>query len=139
MEKFLKSLFQSDKGKAREEPEDDKEPPPLEGRRKLSVSRSGRMKQANKKRLSLSLDIYGDDQHQMQEKIKTREYHVHSMSAPVADSNQRRSKTDIKSSTEDDRFPKKESHKLPEALVLEDKIKTPEEEIDSAFEIIEKT
>lgn len=62
MAKFLKSIFQptdvrrtvSYEGSSEEDRE-----PPLDGRRKLSISRSGRMKQAQKKRLSLTLDIYG--------------------------------------------------------------------------------
>lgn len=61
MAKFIKSIFHpSERRKSRyEEGEEDKAvAPPLDGRRKLSISRSGRMRQANKKRHSLSLELY---------------------------------------------------------------------------------
>lgn len=65
MAKFLKSIFNpAEKRKVPrhdDATEDDKvEEPPMDGRRKLSISRSGRMKQANRKRHSLSLDLYGE-------------------------------------------------------------------------------
>lgn len=65
MAKFLKSIFNTSERRKLPrhecEAEDDKtDSPPLDERRKLSISRSGRLKQANKKRHSLSLDLYGD-------------------------------------------------------------------------------
>jgi hypothetical protein len=59
MAKFIKSLFQTEKKPVVLEEIAD-EPPSLDSRRKLSVSRSGRMKHSQKKRLSLTLDIFGD-------------------------------------------------------------------------------
>lgn len=63
MAKFIKSFFHtSDKKRSsRGLVLDEDVPPPLDDRRKLSISRSGRMKQANKKRRSLCLDLYGDE------------------------------------------------------------------------------
>lgn len=67
MAKFLKSIFNpAEKRKVSQyetEGGDEKTENslPMDDRRKLSISRSGRMKQANKKRHSLSLDLYGDE------------------------------------------------------------------------------
>lgn len=62
MAKFIKSIFHtSERRKSRyEEGEEDRNNvvPPMDGRRKLSISRSGRMRQANRKRNSLSLELY---------------------------------------------------------------------------------
>ncbi|XP_050357781.1 uncharacterized protein LOC126778318 [Nymphalis io] len=122
MAKFIKSIFHnSDRRRSSryEESEDDKPnaAPPLDGRRKLSISRSGRMRQANRKRHSLSLELYNHEI-QMTEKIKSNEYHTNNQKQTVIDINQTTNfSTQLNQSTE---------------------IKTPEEEIDIAFEIIEK-
>ncbi|XP_045526460.1 uncharacterized protein LOC123715480 [Pieris brassicae] len=99
MAKIIKSIFNtSERRKSRfEDKEEDVPSPDL--RRKLSISRSGRMRQANKKRQSLSLEVYGQEH---QDKQKT---------------------VDQKSETK-----RRQSTEL-----------SPEEEIDSAFEIIDKT
>lgn len=66
MAKFLKSLFQTtpDKRKISQYGTEHEAlgdvTPPMGGRRKLSISRSGRMKQTNRKRHSISLDLYGE-------------------------------------------------------------------------------
>ncbi|CAH2059364.1 unnamed protein product, partial [Iphiclides podalirius] len=121
MAKFIKSLFQNtpDKRKPSQyggEHEDLSDiTPPMGGRRKLSISRSGRMKQTNRKRHSISLDIYGENL-QSTEKPKSVEYHVNAPGKQTdlnkVDKQQRRHSSEVK---------------------------TPEEEIDIAFNIIDKT
>ncbi|XP_013138024.1 PREDICTED: uncharacterized protein LOC106102948 [Papilio polytes] len=121
MAKFIKSFFQTPSDKRRNSQygeEDGTLTPPLGGRRKLSISRSGRMKQSNKKRHSISLDLYGENL-QSSEKIKTVEYHVN---APVNQS----VKNDLK---HDDKVERRHSME----------VRTPEEEIDIAFNVIDKT
>ncbi|RVE48257.1 hypothetical protein evm_007114 [Chilo suppressalis] len=155
MAKFLKSFFQTEKRSHSYEgsAEDDKTdlPPPMEGRRKLSVSRSGRMKQAQKKRLSLSLEIFGNDALQIQEKPKTLEYHVNSISKSPLPVNRRRRSGDSKISSDSEKNAKsekslsiatsetdaKQKRNIGEHNI--EQKKTPEEEIDTAFEIIDKT
>lgn len=58
---FLKSIFTPEKKKDSTLDEEDKNDftPPFDERRKLSISRSGKMKQANKLRNALSSDLYG--------------------------------------------------------------------------------
>lgn len=63
MAKFIKSIFYTnDRRKNSKHEEGDEEKVtnalPLDGRRKLSISRSGRMKHSNRKRHSLSLELY---------------------------------------------------------------------------------
>ncbi|KAL0811403.1 hypothetical protein ABMA28_009806 [Loxostege sticticalis] len=148
MAKFLKSIFQptdvrrtvSYEGSS----EDDREPP-LDGRRKLSISRSGRMKQAQKKRLSLSLDIYGaEGQNLPTEKPKSVEYHVNPASPPIRDnSNQRRRSGDSRTSTDSGKVVLR-SQRNQVTVVSKEKrntnpvVMSPDDEIDSAFEIIDK-
>lgn len=65
MAKFLKNIFHTtDRRKAphyESELEDERSESPQSGTtRHLFISRSGRMRQANKKRHSLTLEIYGD-------------------------------------------------------------------------------
>ncbi|CAK1541045.1 unnamed protein product [Leptosia nina] len=103
MAKIIKSLFTtSERRKSRlEDKEEDN--PPQDLRRKLSISRSGRMRQANKKRQVLSLDVYGQE---IQNSDKQKQ-------------------VDLKDNAE---VKRRQSTEL-----------SPEEEIDSAFEIIDKT
>ncbi|XP_039760646.1 uncharacterized protein LOC120634237 [Pararge aegeria] len=110
MAKFIKSFFTNDRRKNScfEESEEDKNIAlSLDGRRKLSLSRSGRMKQTNKKRHSLSLDVYNQDI-QMSEKPRNTELQTASVTKDNKPENVRRSLS-------------------------------AEEEIDTAFEIINKT
>ncbi|CAG9794776.1 unnamed protein product [Diatraea saccharalis] len=154
MAKFLKSFFQTEKRSHSYEgsSEDDRMdlPSTMEGRRKLSVSRSGRMKQAQKKRLSLSLDIYGNDTLQMPEKPKKMEYHVNPITSTANFTNQRRRSGDSKTSSESDKSIKSEEKNDPKTteivqdakqrkMDIVEKVKTPEEEIDTAFQIIDNT
>ncbi|CAK1594556.1 unnamed protein product [Parnassius mnemosyne] len=125
MAKYIKSFFQTapDKRKnSQSGTENDGDvsdlTPHLSGRRKLSISRSGRMKQTNKKRHSISLEIYGANL-QCTEKPKTVEYHVN---APV---NQTVKTTDLNN---EDKLQRRHSTD----------VRTPEEEIDIAFNIIDK-
>lgn len=64
MAKLLKSIFNTaERRKAPQEGEEEDEKhvtPPMDSRRQLSISRSGRLRQANKKRHSLTLELYGD-------------------------------------------------------------------------------
>ncbi|XP_034837222.1 uncharacterized protein [Maniola hyperantus] len=111
MAKFIKSFFNTTerrKNSRYEENEEDKSNPLPLGR-KLSISRSGRMKQAIKKRHSLSLDVYNQDT-QNAEKPKNTE----------VQKTQRPSVTENITKTEN-------------RLSL-----NVEEEIDTAFEIIHK-
>ncbi|XP_013185146.1 uncharacterized protein LOC106130768 [Amyelois transitella] len=141
MAKYLKSLFTPSEKKSRtivyEGDLEDGEPP-MDSRRKLSISRSGRLKQANKKRHSLSKDLYGEN-YTPAERPKTMEYHVNQPVKPdiTIDSNRRWSAdakvaepTDEKSTnlnpTVVDRRPSTDARVL-------------ETEIDNAFEAIDKT
>nr|XP_026498801.1 uncharacterized protein LOC113402709 [Vanessa tameamea]XP_026498802.1 uncharacterized protein LOC113402709 [Vanessa tameamea]XP_026498803.1 uncharacterized protein LOC113402709 [Vanessa tameamea] len=122
MAKFIKSIFHTtDRRRTSryEESEEDKPnvAPPLDGRRKLSISRSGRMRQANRKRHSLSLELYNHEI-QMTEKSKCNEYHTN---------NQKQASIEINQTTN-----------FSNQLNQTTEIKSPEEEIDSAFEIIDK-
>ncbi|CAB3258382.1 unnamed protein product [Arctia plantaginis] len=123
----------------------------MDGRRQLSISRSGRLRQANKKRHSLTLELYGDTIDIDQIKKHTHvEYHVHgpaSNTAPTTfDGNDNR--LDDDSSIEDMKtenvirtehtFEVNLEKKL-NALALESGNKTPEEEIDNAFDVIDKS
>ncbi|CAH0721186.1 unnamed protein product, partial [Brenthis ino] len=118
MAKLIKSIFHtSERRKSRyEEGEEDRNNvvPPMDGRRKLSISRSGRMRQANRKRNSLSLELYNEEI-QMTEKSKNTEFH----------SNQKQTMIETKPMSNLQRSQSTE-------------LKSPEEEIDSAFEIIDK-
>ncbi|KAG7297451.1 hypothetical protein JYU34_019451 [Plutella xylostella] len=125
MAKFIKSFFNGQRRASKQDIDEDFTPP-LDSRRKLSISRSGRMKQANKKRHSLSLELYGDN-HQ-REKPAAKEYHVHGKSY-TDNSNLEKQKTDPKTAKKNEPSDKGNS----------EQIKTPEEEIDSAFEILDKT
>ncbi|XP_049880915.1 uncharacterized protein LOC126377242 [Pectinophora gossypiella] len=138
MAKFLKSFFTPDKRKtSRMEGEGEEVndfTPPMDGRRNLSISRSGRMRQAHKKRHSLSMELYGE-KNQPTEKPKSVEYHVNKSEATLQQNK--------RSSTEQE--VNKEVKEHAEKNVKEDKrrnsvdmIKTPEEEIESAFEVIDK-
>ncbi|XP_068625554.1 uncharacterized protein [Battus philenor] len=125
MAKFIKSFFQTTTDKRKNsqygtEHEDVCDlSPPLGGRRKLSISRSGRMKQSNRKRHSISLELYRENL-PSSEKTKTVEYHVNAPSSqPVIN-------FDLKN---EDRTQRRHSTE----------VRTPEEEIDIAFKIIDKT
>uniref|UniRef100_A0A2A4K1X8 Uncharacterized protein n=1 Tax=Heliothis virescens TaxID=7102 RepID=A0A2A4K1X8_HELVI len=155
MAKFLKSIFQpTDRRKPayeHEAEEDRSESPQPASRRQLSISRSGRMKQANKKRHSLTLELYGETiQIDAVENPSPMEYHVHAPShtaPPVLEPN----------STNTGRFDTADMNDvidLPNQstdlaktidITLEAKLRTvgieksPEEEIDNAFEILDKS
>lgn len=63
MEKLMSFFQPTEKrkpAKFEEESEDRSETPPPDERRKWSISRSGRMKQANKKRHNVTIDLYGE-------------------------------------------------------------------------------
>ncbi|XP_041985347.1 uncharacterized protein LOC121737727 [Aricia agestis] len=101
MAKFIKSIFHTGERKYKHDDEDKTEAsPPLDDRRKLSISRSGRLK-ANKKRQTLSLDVYGQEENTD-------------------------SKCDKSKSEKDGKEGQSQET-------------TPEEEIDHAFEIIDKS
>ncbi|XP_048001552.1 uncharacterized protein LOC125238306 [Leguminivora glycinivorella] len=107
----LMSFFQPEKRRAKKEEDiEERDVPAVEDRRKWSISRSGRMKQANKKRHSVAKDLYGEACVPV-EKPKTLEYHVNIPVKPLDEST------------------KPESPSEP---------KSPEEEIESAFEILDK-
>ncbi|XP_023940893.2 uncharacterized protein LOC112047856 [Bicyclus anynana] len=112
MAKFIKSFFSADRRRSRnEECEEDKNIAlSLDGRRKLSLSRSGRMKQANRKRQSLSLDVYNHDI-QMSEKPKTTEIQTAQRKSVIEENKTENVRRSLNA----------------------------EEEIDTAFEIINKT
>ncbi|CAG5013879.1 unnamed protein product [Parnassius apollo] len=123
MAKFIKSFFQTAPDKRKNSQcgtENDGDVSVLTPhlRRKLSISRSGRMKQTNKKRHSISLEIYGANL-QCAEKPKTVEYHVNT---PV---NQTIKTPDLNNENKIQR-----RHSTD--------VRTPEEEIDIAFNIIDK-
>ncbi|XP_063369252.1 uncharacterized protein LOC134657615 [Cydia amplana] len=109
----LMSFFQPEKRRAskKEEGLEERDVSVVEDRRKWSISRSGRMKQANKKRHSVAKDLYGETCAPV-EKPKTLEYHVNIPVKPV------------ESASEPDGSPSEP--------------KSPEEEIESAFEILDK-
>ncbi|OWR51770.1 hypothetical protein KGM_207208 [Danaus plexippus plexippus] len=115
MAKFIKSIFNTtERRKSRyEDAEEDKNnfTPPLDDRRKLSTSRSGRLKQANKKRHSLSLELYNQEM-EMYEKRNSNDSNV------ANKQNESKISKNIQNSTE---------------------IITPEEQIESAFSVIDKT
>ncbi|XP_045455394.1 uncharacterized protein LOC123665092 [Melitaea cinxia] len=118
MAKFIKSIFYTtDRRKNSKHEEGDEEKVtnalPLDGRRKLSISRSGRMKHSNRKRHSLSLELYNQEI-QMTEKRKSVEYQTNQK--PIV----------------------KEMQTTNMQRSCTPPLKTPEEEIDRAFEIIEK-
>ncbi|KAI5645653.1 hypothetical protein NE865_02320 [Phthorimaea operculella] len=129
MAKFIKSIFTTEKKKPSSEEDANCDfTPPLDQRRKLSISRSGRMKQANKKRFELSPDLYGEETIQY-EKPKNKEYHVNK----VIDIDPNRQPSLDRQSKEE----KIEEHKRESANNRSGE-KSPEEEIESAFEIIDK-
>ncbi|XP_075986569.1 uncharacterized protein LOC142983528 [Anticarsia gemmatalis] len=149
MAKFFKSIFHTtDRRKSTFEGEGEEEvkadTPPMDGRRQLSISRSGRMRQANKKRHSLTLELYGETIHiDAVEKPKSVEYHVHSPVSPTAPANfDKDNRLDDDSDIEiiqkdiDNPFQVSLENKLK---ALENGAKSPEEEIDNAFEIIDKS
>ncbi|XP_063389326.1 uncharacterized protein LOC134675097 [Cydia fagiglandana] len=108
----LMSFFQPEKRRASKKEEDleERDVSVVEDRRKWSISRSGRMKQANKKRHSVAKDLYGEACVPV-EKPKTLEYHVNIPIKPLEASKPVGSPSEPKS---------------------------PEEEIESAFEILDK-
>ncbi|XP_072934732.1 uncharacterized protein [Epargyreus clarus] len=120
MAKFIKSIFNTTerrKNSRYEEPEEDKDfTPPLDGRRKLSISRSGRMRQANRKRNSLSLELYGENLQSVEK--KNVEYHVNAPTNQTTFTESKKTEAVRRSSADQT---------------------SPEEEIDLAFEIIDKT
>lgn len=63
MAKFIKSIFTPEKRRNiyDDELEGEGETPPLDERRKLSMSRSGRLKQSYKRRQQLSVEVYGGE------------------------------------------------------------------------------
>ncbi|XP_030023850.2 uncharacterized protein LOC115442820 [Manduca sexta] len=119
----------------------------MDGRRKLSISRSGRMKQANRKRHSLSLDLYGENGQNTCSTEKPKVIQDNGPTSAPADiegdrQNRRRSADDynepkvIHSKTVDV-VANSGSQSKHRRLSVEPK--SPEEEIDSAFEIIDKS
>lgn len=108
------SFFQSEKRRTSKKEEDieERDVSVVEDRRKWSISRSGRMKQANKKRHSVAKDLYGETCAPV-EKPKTMEYHVNTLVKPLENA-----------SIKPDESPSE--------------LKSPEEEIESAFEILDK-
>ncbi|CAG4978827.1 unnamed protein product [Colias eurytheme] len=110
MAKIIKSLFNSSERRKLsrfEEKDEENSIPPQDFRRKLSISRSGRMRQANKKRQSLSLDVYGQE-------------HADKIKAENASNKEHQGKPESKRRHSTD-------------------VINPDEEIDNAFEIIDKT
>ncbi|XP_038219747.1 uncharacterized protein LOC119838007 [Zerene cesonia] len=110
MAKIIKSLFNSTERRKLsrfEEKDEENSIPPQDFRRKLSISRSGRMRQANKKRQSLSLDVYGQD-------------------------NTDKTKAEIAGSKEKQGKPESKRRHSTDVL-------NTDEEIDNAFEIIDKS
>lgn len=161
MAKFFKSIFHTtDRRMAphyREEAdtdEDRSESPQTVTKRQLSISRSGRMRQAPKKRHSLTLELYGEAiQIDAVEKPQAMEYHVNTPShtAPAV-LGPRKSRF---GSTEPEEVKPKEVDPSTEfanfdvvplqkklstvALNVDPAAKSPEEEIDLAFEILDKS
>ncbi|GBP80814.1 hypothetical protein EVAR_60441_1 [Eumeta japonica] len=126
MSKVLKSFFPSNEKRISTKNHDNEitedHPLPLDSRRKLSISRSGKMKQTNKKRHTLSPDLYGNfNTLQMPERQSSMEYHVHSKTFTEQIQN---GGATAAIETE----PKRPSGGAT----------SPEEEIDSAFEVIDK-
>ncbi|XP_047036255.1 uncharacterized protein LOC124642008 [Helicoverpa zea] len=156
MAKFLKSIFHTtDRRKPshyEHEVEDERsESPPPERRRQLSISRSGRMKQANKKRHSLTLELYGETiQIDAVENPVPMDYQIHSPShtAPADlepySANPGRFDTADMNDVIDLPDQSTDLAKTIE-VTLEAKLstvaieKSPEEEIDNAFEILDKS
>ncbi|XP_026728928.1 uncharacterized protein LOC113494701 [Trichoplusia ni] len=151
MAKFLKSIFQpTDRRKStyeNEAEEEKTETSPMGTKRQLSISRSGRMRQANKKRHSLALELYGETiQIDTVEAPKSIEYHVHSPSRTApADLAVTPTTGFGKAIVAEDATAI--NAEVPTTLETHFDIDTsvvvpatsPEEEIDSAFEIIDKS
>ncbi|KAH9643178.1 hypothetical protein HF086_010630 [Spodoptera exigua] len=122
-------------------------PPQAGTRRQLSISRSGRMRQANKKRHSLTLELYGESiQIDAIEKTTTREYHVNTPSHTAPAVVESPVKTRLGTVDREDRYPKSMSTDISTFdIPLDNAVKTvskeisPEEEIDNAFEILDKS
>ncbi|XP_063834820.1 uncharacterized protein LOC135083991 [Ostrinia nubilalis] len=147
MAKYIKSIFQPSETRRtvsyEGSSEEDRTDPPLDGRRKLSISRSGRMRQAQKKRLSLSLEIYGADGENLPtEKPKSVEYHVNPASPPVQTfTNQRRRSGESRGSSDSGKVILRGQGNQVTVVCKENTspvVTSPDEEIDSAFEIIDK-
>ncbi|KAF9805029.1 hypothetical protein SFRURICE_002526 [Spodoptera frugiperda] len=152
MAKFLKNIFHTtDRRKAphyESELEDERSESPQSGTtRHLFISRSGRMRQANKKRHSLTLEIYGDNiQIEAMEKTTSREYHVNAPSHTAPAVVESPAKTRLGRVYREDRYPKAMSTDISAfEIPLDNTVKTvakeisPEEEIDNAFEILDKS
>ncbi|KAJ8709714.1 hypothetical protein PYW08_009718 [Mythimna loreyi] len=159
MAKFFKSIFHTtDRRKAphyRDDPdvdEDRSESPQAGSKRQLSISRSGRMRQYNKKRNSLTLELYGETiSIDAVEKPQAMEYHVNAPShtAPAV-LGSRKSRF---GSTEPKEVKPKEVDSSAEfaiidvvplqsklsTVAIDTSAKSPDEEIDLAFEIIDKS
>ncbi|KAM3960657.1 uncharacterized protein ACR2FA_005247 [Aphomia sociella] len=99
MAKFIKSLFQPNdvrRSESYDEPTTE-DTPPLDSKRKLSMSRSGKLKQLYKKRHSLSMELYGENYKQL-DKPKSLEYHVNNTTKMEMRTHQRKKSTDSKTS-----------------------------------------
>ncbi|CAH0597714.1 unnamed protein product [Chrysodeixis includens] len=150
MAKFLKSIFQpTDRRKStyneNDGEEEKTETSPMGTKRQLSISRSGRMRQANKKRHSLALELYGETiQIDTVEAPKSREYHVHTPSrtapADLAVTPTTKFEKAIQDSIDTNAEVEKtlETHFDTNTSIVA-AATSPEEEIDSAFEIIDKS
>lgn len=158
MAKFFKSIFHTtDRRRAphynehADADEERSESPSAGTKRQLSISRSGRMRQANKKRHSLTLELYGETiQIDAVERPQPMEYVVNTPShtAPAA-LGPRKSRF---GSTEPEDIQPREVDSSTEfatfdvvplqtklSTVAIDSPKSPEEEIDQAFEILDKS
>ncbi|KAJ0170810.1 hypothetical protein K1T71_013582 [Dendrolimus kikuchii] len=147
MAKFLKSIFNPTEkrraphyeGEAGDEKTENALP--MDERRKLSISRSGRMKQANKKRHSLSLELYGDENMQSTDKPKTMEYYVNNAVSAPADFADRRKSADVNSAPDFNSEKSVSIRDSPENKQrrLSAGASSPDEDIDSYFEVIDKS
>lgn len=155
MAKFLKTIFSSSSERKRSSKCSDKGldddgrndfSVPGDDRRKLSISRSGRMKQNNKKRAQLSSEVFGEEL-QVQHKPTTIEYHVH-RKKPQVDQQQPQEVSKTKDNVDITEGSTEGNNNARSSLTLTTNLQderrksqdlTPEEaqiEIDNAFKIL---
>ncbi|XP_059050637.1 uncharacterized protein LOC131845572 isoform X2 [Achroia grisella] len=104
MAKFIKSLFNTSDTKKSDlydgTPSEDSTPQDI--RRTYSISRSGRMKQYNKKRHTLSMELYGEN-YQQADKSRSVEYHVNNSTIFEVKTHKRNKSSDSKTSQDSNR------------------------------------
>ncbi|XP_026754162.1 uncharacterized protein LOC113514310 [Galleria mellonella] len=141
MARFLKSLFSNNDKKSDLHDAPSEDIPPQDMKRKYSMSRSGRLKQSNKKRHSLSLELYGEN-YQQADKPKSMEYHVNNPPIFEVKTHQRKKSSDSKTSQDSNRSLSVRQRTLERGSEEKNQRTSTDiflQEIDNAFDVIGKS